>query len=194
MTHFGLIAHSQPFGRSQAAPHGDKSALLRSANSSSSVFSIPEIFLSHPFFTQLSAFQPQHPEFGYQHPRVTLSTQNLSTQNLSTWNPATVPPALSTSTHSTSCTLATHQHSFLMNHPTFSPVVSSSEPHTAMDDIWQKVVKKLHAHNPLDNRVKQNPNTPTASTKTAVPHQAISPPTSWCNPETMTLEQIDERI
>ena len=59
-----------------------------------------------------------------------------------------------------------------------------------MDDIWWNAVKKLHAHNSLDTRVKQILNTPTASTKTTA-HQAISP-LSWCNHETVTLEQIDE--
>ena len=59
-----------------------------------------------------------------------------------------------------------------------------------MDDIWRNVVKTLCAHNLLDTRVEQIPNTPTASTKTTA-HQAISP-LSWCNPETVTLEQVDE--
>ena len=60
-----------------------------------------------------------------------------------------------------------------------------------MDNIWQKVAKKLRARDPFNTRVKQNPNTPTASTKTTAPHQAVSPP-SCCNPETVTFEQIDE--
>ena len=60
-----------------------------------------------------------------------------------------------------------------------------------MDDIWQKAAKKLCTHDLLDTRVKQSLNRPTTSTKTPTSHQTVSPP-SWCNPETVTLEQIDE--
>ena len=60
-----------------------------------------------------------------------------------------------------------------------------------MDNIWWKAAKKLHTRDPSDTRVKQNLKAHTASTKTAAPHQVVSPP-SWCNPETVTLEQIDE--
>ena len=60
-----------------------------------------------------------------------------------------------------------------------------------MDDIWRKAVKKLCTHDPSDTRVKQNLKAHTASTKTTAPHQVVSPP-SWCNPETVTLEQINE--
>ena len=59
-----------------------------------------------------------------------------------------------------------------------------------MNNIQWNAAKKLCTHDPLDTRVEQNPKAPTASTKTTAPHQAVSP-LSWCNPETMTLEQID---
>ena len=123
------------------------------------------------------------------HPWVTFipSTRVPSTQN---WDPrATFVPhihqAPRTQTPSSFCTLSTRAQS------TQYPEHWEPQYLTTMDDIWWKAAKKLCTHDPSDTRVKQNPKAHTASTKTTAPHQVVSPP-SWCNPETVTLEQINE--
>src|SRR6266436_4442511 len=64
-----------------------------------------------------------------------------------------------------------------------------------MDNIWKNATKKLRARDLRNAAVKPTPATPALITGTTTLHQkpaTITTTPNWCDPETVTLEQIDE--
>jgi hypothetical protein len=63
-----------------------------------------------------------------------------------------------------------------------------------MDNIWKNAAKKLHARDLRNAAVKPTPATPALITGTTTLHQEPTTitTTNWCDPETVTLKQIDE--
>jgi hypothetical protein len=59
-----------------------------------------------------------------------------------------------------------------------------------MDDIWKNAAKKQHARDQRDTTVKLTTTAPVRTANT-LPITATTTP-KWCDPETVTLEQIDE--
>ena len=64
-----------------------------------------------------------------------------------------------------------------------------------MDNIWKNAAKKQRARDLCNTTVKTTPAIPALTTDTTTLHQKPVTTTTtpkWCNPETVTLEQIDK--
>ena len=64
-----------------------------------------------------------------------------------------------------------------------------------MDDIWKNATKKLRTRNLRNATVEPIPTAPALTIGTTTLHQepvTITTAPNWCDPDTVTLEQIDE--
>jgi hypothetical protein len=64
-----------------------------------------------------------------------------------------------------------------------------------MDNIWKNAVKKLHAHDLYDTTAKSTLTASVQAINTVTSQQkpvTVTTSPHWCDPETVTLKQIDE--